>query len=58
MKIAVLLTHERTTKNTERYREEPDNPDSPVVGTLYIRKSHLPDTPPAELTLTIEDRNA
>lgn len=53
--ITITFTFERETKNTIRYAEVVDNADDrPIVGTLYVLKSALGDTPPQSLTVTIK----
>lgn len=38
MKIEIELSHEKQTKNTERYTEEVEYGETAIIGTLYIQK--------------------
>jgi hypothetical protein len=49
----VKMTHTKETKGTHQYGAAA-GAVNPAVTTLYVNKSALPATPPAELTLTIE----
>ena len=56
MKTTITLQLERETKGTVRYREVDDkgnDPDAPVVRTLYVAKSALDGERPPTLTLTV-----
>jgi hypothetical protein len=51
-KLEATFVMERPTKNTIRYQEEGSNP---VVGTLYIQKSHITELgTPQRIKITIE----
>jgi hypothetical protein len=47
---------EKETPGTFRYRERTD--DSPVVGTLYVKKAALPNGAPKALTVTVNSVDA
>ena len=52
---AIPFTLEKDTKGTHRYREDSE---TPVIGTMYIRKDQVKDyfgsdTPPANVMVTI-----
>ena len=48
------FTLERETKNTIRYQEDA-NGKPPAIGTLYVQKWLLGDTPPKTLSVTIQE---
>ena len=50
----LTFTLERETKNTVRYAEI-EELDTPVIGTLYVRKEFLGDKPPKKLTVTVAE---
>ena len=45
----LIFKFEKETKNTARYQES----GSAVINTLYIQKSALGGSPPAEISVTI-----
>ena len=45
---------ERETKNTIRYQEDSSG-KPPAIGTIYVQKWLLGDSPPKNLTVTISD---
>ena len=51
-KIAFIL--ERETPNMVRYTEV-EELGTPVIGTLYVSKEFLGDTPPRKLTVTVTE---
>ena len=55
MKLTLTFTHERSTKNTERFAEDATGTERPAVGTLYILRSALGVVVPTKLTVTIEE---
>ena len=48
----ISFTMERETKNTIRYQEE-SNGNPPAIGTLYLQKWLLGETPPVKLQVTV-----
>ena len=44
---------ERETKNTVRYQEQTEG-KPPAIGTLYVQKWLLGESPPATLLVTIQ----
>jgi hypothetical protein len=53
-KRTIKLTFERTTKNTVRYKEEPDE-GPPIIGALYIQQWAVGNPVPHRLVVTIEE---
>ena len=51
-KQTLTFTLERETKNTIRYAEDASG-KPPAIGTLYVQKWLLGNTPPQKLTITI-----
>lgn len=55
MKKVIKLVYEKETPGTFRYKEEPDENEEVVIGTLYIKKRVFEgDTRPEKITVTIE----
>lgn len=52
MKVAVKFAKEKETKNTIRFKEQPEPGRPPVVNTLYVQKWWVGDA--KALTVTIE----
>ena len=50
----MMFTLEPETKNMVRYAEIEEF-DTPVIGTLYVSKEFLGDTPPRKLTVTVAE---
>ena len=50
----ITFTLERETKNTIRYQEETHGKPS-AIGTLYLQKWFLGDSPPRKLTVTVAE---
>ena len=50
----ISFTMERETKNTIRYQEE-SNGNPPAIGTLYLQKWLLGETPPVKLQVTVSE---
>ena len=50
----ITFTMERETKNTIRYQEE-SNGNPPAIGTLYLQKWLLGETPPVKLQVTVSE---
>ena len=57
-KLELIFSREKETKNTIRYQEElgeeAHSSRDIAVGTLYIQKETLGDSPPQRLRVTIE----
>lgn len=53
-KETLVFELERETKNTIRYREVSEV-DPPAVGTLYIQKQVLGDSPPDRLIVIVQE---
>ncbi len=50
----ISFTMERETKNTIRYKEEA-NGNPPAIGTLYLQKWLLGETPPVKLQVMVSE---
>ena len=55
MKIEIDFLQEKETKGTVRYTEAGD-PDTDVIGTLYVKKAHLTEPYPKSIHLTLDTR--
>jgi hypothetical protein len=56
MQLKLKLHFDKSTKGTHRFAEvdaKGNEPAEPVIGTLYIRKAHMPEAP-AAITVTVE----
>ena len=57
-KLVLTFKMEKETKNTIRYQEEVGKvgySDKDIaIGTLYIQKQALGETPPKQITVTVE----
>ncbi len=53
----LTFTLERETKNTIRYQEDASG-KPPAIGTIYVQKWLIGDTPPRNLTVTISESGA
>lgn len=52
--ILLHFVHEKSTKNTERFKEQTAPGQEPIIGTLYVRRSQLLNLHnPTALTVTI-----
>ena len=51
----VSFSYEKETKNSVRYKEEPEEGKAPIMGTLYVQKWFAGDT--KTLAITIDKRN-
>ena len=54
-KTIVKFGYEKATKNSVRYKEEPEPGKPPVVGTLYVQKWFAGDTKTLEITIEKKD---
>ena len=52
--LVLEFRRERETKNTVRYAEDASDDES-LVGTLYVKKAALGESPPKRLRVTIEE---
>ena len=50
----ISFSLERETKNTIRYQEQ-TNGTPPAIGTLYLQKWLLGETPPTKLQVTVSE---
>jgi hypothetical protein len=53
----LLFQVERETKNTVRYQEQ-TNGKPPAIGTLYVQKWLLGQSPPQNLEIVLRERKA
>ena len=54
-KTIVKFTIEKETKNSVRYKEQPEDGKAPVMGTLYVQKWFAGDTKTLEVTINKKD---
>jgi hypothetical protein len=54
-KKVVKFTYEKETKNSVRYKEEPEQGTAPIVGTLYVQKWFAGNSKTIVLTLDKQD---
>ena len=54
-KTVVKFSHEKETKNSVRYKEEPEEGKAPIVGTLYVQKWFAGSSKHLEITLEKKD---
>lgn len=52
---SITFIYEKETKNSVRYKEEPELGKAPVVGSLYVQKWFAGDT--KILTVTLEKKD-
>lgn len=52
--MEIKLKLDKTTKNTYRYEEEPEEGQPPVLNTVYVQKWFLGNPAPAEIRISIE----
>jgi hypothetical protein len=50
-KVSVKFLYEKETKNSVRYKEEPEAGSAPIVGTLYVQKWFAGDCKSLEVTI-------
>jgi hypothetical protein len=50
-KVSVKFVYEKETKNSVRYKEEPEAGSAPIVGTLYVQKWFAGDCKSLEVTI-------
>jgi len=49
--IAQIFIRDKETKNTVRYKEQPEKGKSPAVGTIYLQKWFAGDRDEIEVTI-------
>ena len=52
---SLTFVYEKETKNSVRYKEEPEAGKAPIVGSLYVQKWFAGDS--KTLTLSIEKKD-
>ena len=50
-KVSIKFLYEKETKNSVRYKEEPEPGTAPIVGTLYVQKWFAGDSKSLEVTI-------
>ena len=51
----IVFRYEKTTKNTFKYSEVPEQGQPPRIGSLYVQKWALgSDNPPRQIAVTLE----
>ncbi len=51
----VKFSIEKETKNSVRYKEEPEDGKMPIMGTVYVQKWFAGDTKNIEITIEKKD---
>lgn len=51
----VKFTIEKETKNSVRYKEEPEEGKAPIMGTVYVQKWFAGNTKTIEITIEKKD---
>ena len=54
-KATVKFTIEKETKNSVRYKEQPEDGKAPIMGTLYVQKWFAGDSNTLEVTIEKKD---
>ena len=54
-KTTVKFCYEKETKNSVRYKEEPEEGKAPIVGTLYVQKWFAGGSKILEVTIDKKD---
>ena len=54
-KAVVKFSYEKETKNSVRYKEEPEEGKAPIMGTLYVQKWFAGDSKNLEVTIDKKD---
>lgn len=54
-KTTVTFRIEKETKNSVRYKEEPEDGKAPIMGTVYVQKWFAGDTKTIEITIDKKD---
>ena len=55
LKTVVKFNYEKETKNSVRYKEEPEEGNAPIVGTLYVQKWFAGSSKSLEITINKKD---
>ena len=55
LKTVVKFNYEKETKNSVRYKEEPEEGNAPIVGTLYVQKWFAGSSKNLEITIDKKD---
>jgi hypothetical protein len=55
LKTVVKFNYEKETKNSVRYKEEPEEGKAPIVGTLYVQKWFAGSSKSLEITIDKKD---
>ena len=55
LKTVVKFNYEKETKNSVRYKEEPEVGKAPIVGTLYVQKWFAGSIKSLEITIDKKD---
>jgi hypothetical protein len=50
-KAVVKFIYEKETKNSVRYKEEPEEGKAPIMGTLYVQKWFAGNSKNLEITI-------
>jgi len=50
----MVFQFEKATKNTYKYEEKPETDQPPKIGSLYVQKWALGETPPKQITVTLD----
>ncbi|RBP51074.1 hypothetical protein [Arenicella xantha] len=53
--ITVKFSIEKETKNSVRYKEQPEAGKAPIIGTLYVQKWFAGDAETLEITIAKKD---
>lgn len=54
MPLTRIFTFERETKNTYRFREDPEIDQESIIGVLYVQKFAF-DSKPQKLQVSVEE---
>jgi hypothetical protein len=54
-KIIVKFSYEKDTRNSVRYKEEPEEGKAAIVGTLYVQKWFAGNSKNLEVTIDKKD---
>ena len=54
-KVLVKFSYEKETKNSVRYKEQPEAGKAPIVGTLYVQKWFAGDSKTLEISIEKKD---
>ena len=52
---SITFIFERETKGSLVFTEQPNQPDNPQIGTIYLRKAPLAGRRPKQLKVTVEE---